>query len=93
MNVFKKNSLRKKVKSKDSARSLHSTESCVSINSQMPDSPLPEPSVETGKTKFSWSGREDWLNYGIFSGQSAIWGNVVFFKNGGTSDIYEFNSR
>lgn len=93
MNVFKKSSLKKKVKNKDSVRSLNSNDSNSSINSQQPEASLPEPYVDTGKMKFSWTGGEEWLNYGIFSGQSATWGNAVYFKNGGTSDIYEYNSR
>lgn len=95
MNVFKSHSVKKKLRSKDSLRSLHNKDSSTSLNSIAPtEVPLPEVSdMDSSRMKFCWSGGGEYLNYGIFCGQSAIWGNTVYFKNGGTSDIYEFNSR
>ena len=95
MNVFKNHSVKKKGK-KDSLKSLHGKESNTSLSlpSESSVTEFPElPDLPAGKKKLSWLGGGEYLNYGIFSGESVLWGNSVYFKNGGTSDIYEYNYR
>ena len=45
-----------------------------------------------GKLKFSWVKSEN-LEYGIFCGQSAAWESTVYFKNGGSDEVYEYSIR
>ncbi len=94
--MFKNHSVKQKKGKKDSLKSLHGKESntSLSLTSEPSMTELPEfQDLPAGKKKLSWLGGGEFLNYGIFSGQSALCGNSVYFKNGGTSDIYDYNYR
>ena len=47
---------------------------------------------ELDKLRFSWV-RSESLDYGIFCGQSASWESTIYFKNGGSDDIYEYSIK
>jgi len=92
--MFKHTSVKKK--KKDSLKSLHGKDSNTSLT--LPSEPslteLPDfQDLPAGKKKLSWLGGGEYLNYGIFSGQSVLSGTNVYFKNGGTSDVYEYSHR
>ncbi len=83
------NSVKKKksLKNKESSNSL-SPNASSPIGAEGGVSELSEP----GRLKFSWT-RSEAIDCGLVCGQSATWGNTVYFKNGGTSDLYEYSYR
>lgn len=44
------------------------------------------------RLRLNWS-RSECLDHGMFCGQCAVWGNTVYFKNGGSHEVYEYSTR
>ncbi len=65
---------------------------CSSLPLDVPSSFYQSDSRSMDKLRFSWVKSES-LEYGIFCGQSASWESTIYFKNGGSDEVYEYSIR
>ena len=105
MNVFKHHSSsntkkRKTTRSNNKQQHTSNSTTADTSNHHSPQQNSTPHHLEAGhrhrdhleRVKFTWV-RSEGLEYGMFCGQSAQWDNTVYFRTGGSNEIFEYSCR